>query len=463
MEVSVGEDTRHVPYDILIEQATLGGILVDNEILSKTASLKPVDFFDPLHQRLYAEMCREYDAGIVVTPLTLHAELKTDPGLQELGGLAYLANLAEAAPATPNIRDYVRILKNCSTRRGLIRLGEEIVNRAYDPPKDITAQQQIEEAERTLYGLAERTKFGTRNMAFSEAVRVATQQAERAQSNKGKISGAPTGLAELDDLLGGLQKTDLIIVAGRPGMGKTALATNIAFHVASTYAPCQFFSLEMSAPQLSSRILSEQSGVEMWRIRNGQMRPAEWDGFVQTGQTLSKLPLFIDDTGGLTIAQLAARARKAKRENKIGLVVVDYIQLLAGTKRTDNRVQEVTEITKGLKVLAKELDVPVIALSQLSRGVDSRDDKRPVLSDLRESGSIEQDADIVSFVYREEYYIKSREPDPSSPEYPKWQERMGKVHGLAEILVEKHRHGETKKITVNFDSRFTRFKNYSRE
>jgi replicative DNA helicase len=452
------EDGRHVPYEIEIEQAVLGSCLVDNEAIGKFGQLRSQDFYDPLHQRLLDEINREYAIGVAVSPLTLHAEMKSDPGLMELGGLDYLVNLARAAPAIPDIRGYIRILKNCSTRRGLIRLGEEIVTRAYEPPKDMTAQDQIEEAEKTLFGLAERTKFGARNMAFSEAVRLATQQAEKAQAAGGKISGIPTGLTEIDELLGGLQKTDLLIVAGRPGMGKTSLATNIAFHAAKVHGACQFFSLEMSAPQLSARILSEQSGIEMWRIRNGQMRPNEWNDFVQIGQTLSSLPLFIDDTGGLTIAQLTARARKAKRDNKISLVVVDYIQLLAGTKRSENRVQELTEITKGLKVMAKELDVPVIALSQLSRGVDSREDKRPVLSDLRESGSIEQDADVVMFVYREEYYVKSREPDIVSPEYPKWQERMEKVHGKAEVLVEKHRHGATKRIMLNFDDRFTRFR-----
>ncbi|MGD0143854.1 MAG: DnaB-like helicase C-terminal domain-containing protein, partial [Rhizomicrobium sp.] len=291
------------------------------------------------------------------------------------------------------------------------------------------------------------------------------------QARGGRISGVASGFADLDSLLGGLQPSDLIIIAGRPGMGKTSLATNMAFHASRAYAqdtaegvelprgcPVLFFSLEMAAQQLSARILSEQTEIEMWKIRNGKFSESEWENFVLKMQDLSTLPLYIDDTGGISIAQIAARARRLKREKKVGLVIIDHIQLVAPSRRVENRVQEITEISKGLKVLAKELDVPVIALSQLSRGVDSRDDKRPVLSDLRESGSIEQDADVVMFVYREAYYLKSRKPAEDDPEFTKWAEKMEKVNHLADVLVEKHRHGATTRIELFFDDRFTRFK-----
>jgi len=300
--------------------------------------------------------------------------------------------------------------------------------------------------------------------------------AEKAQARGGRISGIVTGFSDIDSLLGGLQPSDLIILAGRPGMGKTSLATNMAFHTARAYvqdveagaevprgAPVLFFSLEMAAQQLSARILSEQTEIEMWKIRNGRFSESEWEKFVLTMQDLSALPLYIDDTGGISIAQIAARARRLKREKKIGCVMIDHIQLVAGTGRSENRVQELTEISKSLKVLAKELDVPVIALSQLSRAVDARDDKRPVLSDLRESGSIEQDADVVMFVFREEYYLKSREPDAGTAEHGKWLEKMERCHRRAEVLVEKHRHGATNKIELFFDDRFTRFSNLAAE
>ena len=295
---------------------------------------------------------------------------------------------------------------------------------------------------------------------------------KRRQARGGRISGVTSGFTDIDQLLGGLQPSDLLILAGRPGMGKTALGTNMAFHAARAYmqdmeagaevprgAPVLFFSLEMAAQQLSARILSEQTEIEMWKIRNGRFAESEWEKFVLTMQELSTLPLYIDDTGGISIAQIAARARRMKREKNIGLIIIDYLQLVEPSRRQENRVQEITEVTKGLKTLAKELNVPVLALSQLSRGVDSRDDKRPVLSDLRESGSIEQDADVVMFVYREEYYLKSREPDPSSADHAKWLEKCERAHRRAEVLVEKHRHGATNKIDLYFDDRFTRFSN----
>ena len=468
---------RHVPYDIEVEQALLGSILVDNRALEPVSTILRGDqFYDPLHQRLYETMLQSHErGGMVLTPLTLHATMKADPGLVEVGGHAYLVGLAQAAPALPNVRDYARILADLAVRRSLIQVGEDIVNTAYEAPHEKPPQTQIEEAEKALYRLSDTARYGEGPLDFAESLRRTVELAEKAQARGGRISGVVSGFTDIDSLLGGLQPSDLIILAGRPGMGKSSLATNMAFHAARTYtqdieagaevprgAPVLLFSLEMAAQQLAARILAEQTEIEMWKIRNGKFSESEWEKFVLTMQELSTLPLYIDDTGGISIAQIAARARRLKREKKIGLVIIDHIQLVAGTaKRAENRVQEITEISKSLKVLAKDLDVPVLALSQLSRGVDARDDKRPVLSDLRESGSIEQDADVVMFVYREEYYLKSREPDPSTPDHAKWLEKCERAHRRAEVLVENHRHGATNKNVLFFDDRFTRFSNFA--
>ena len=468
------EAYRHVPYDVEVEQALLGAILVDNQALERVQALiRPEHFYDPLHARIFETMSQAMERGsFALTPLTLHAAMKADPGLIEVGGTAYLAGLAQAAPALPNVRDYAGILHDLAVRRRLIRIGEDIVNTAYEAPAEKGPADQIAEAEKALYAVSESAKYGEGPLDFHEALRRAVESAEKAQARGGRISGVTSGFTDIDQLLGGLQPSDLLILAGRPGMGKTALGTNMAFHAARAYiqdmeagaeiprgSPVLFFSLEMAAQQLSARILAEQTEIEMWKIRNGRFSESEWEKFVLTMQSLSTLPLFIDDTGGISIAQIAARARRMKREKKIGLIIIDYLQLVEPSRRQENRVQEITEVTKGLKTLAKELNVPILALSQLSRGVDSRDDKRPILSDLRESGSIEQDADVVMFVYREEYYLKSREPDPSSAEHAKWLEKCERAHRRAEVLVEKHRHGATNKIDLYFDDRFTRFSN----
>jgi replicative DNA helicase len=469
---------RHVPYDVEVEQALLGAILVDNRSLEAvTALLKAEQFYDPLHQRLFEAMMAAQDrGGMTITPLTLHAAMKADPGLQEVGGHAYLVGLAQAAPALPNVRDYAKILSELAVRRSLIRIGEDMVNAAYEAPHDKPPKTQIEEAEKALYRISESSKYSDGPLDFAESLRRTVVLAEKAQQRGGRISGLVTGFSDIDSLLGGLQPSDLLILAGRPGMGKSSLATNIAFHAARAYvqdmeagaevprgAPVLLFSLEMAAQQLAARILSEQTEIEMWKIRNGKFSENEWEKFVLTMQDLSTLPLYIDDTGGVSIAQIAARARRLKREKNIGCVMIDHIQLVTGSGRAENRVQELTEISKNLKVLAKELDLPVVALSQLSRSVDSRDDKRPVLSDLRESGSIEQDADVVMFLYREEYYLKTREPDPGSADHAKWLEKCERAHRRAELIVEKHRHGATNKIDLFFDDRFTRFSNLAND
>jgi replicative DNA helicase len=472
------EAYRHVPYDIDVEQALLGAILADNRAMERASTvLKPDHFYDPLHQRIFATLSQMIEqGGMIATPLTLHARMKSDPGVIETGGQAYFEALLAAAPAIPNVKDYAAILADLAVRRSLIGIGEDIVNTAYEAPAEGGAKTQIEEAEKALYAVAEASRFGEGALAFHEALTRTVKAAERAAARGGRISGVTSGFTDVDQRLGGLQPSDLLILAGRPGMGKTALGTNIAFHAARQYlrdleaqaeypsgAPVAFFSLEMAAQQLSARILSEQAELEMWKIRNGRFSESEWEKFVLTMQSLSDLPLYIDDTGGISIAQIAARARRLKREKNIGLIIIDYLQLVESARRHDNRVQEITEVTKGLKTLAKELDVPILALSQLSRGVDARDDKRPVLSDLRESGSIEQDADVVMFVYREEYYLKSREPEAGTPEHAKWMERLDRATGRADLLVEKHRHGATRSIELVFEGQYTRFSNMAAE
>ena len=472
------EAFRHIPYDIEVEQDVLGAILVDNRGLEAvSAHLKAEHFYDPLHQRLYEAMAMAIEKhGMIVTPLTLHATMKADPGLQEVGGHAYLAGLASAAPALPNLKDLAKILYDLALRRTLIRVGEEIVNVAYDAPHDKSPQEQIEDAEKALYRVSETSRYGEGPIDFGESLRRAVELAEKAQLRGGKISGVTTGFTDLDNLIGGFQPSDLLIIAGRPGMGKTAFAVNAGFNSAYAYAqdvaagvelprgaPVLFFSLEMAAQQLSGRVLSERAEIETWKIRSGKFSEEEWDKFVLTMQELSSVPFYIDDTGGISIAQLVARARRMKREKNIGVIMIDYLQLITPSKRAENRVQEITEITKGLKTLAKELNVPVVALSQLSRGVDARDDKRPVLSDLRESGSIEQDADVVMFVFREEYYLANKEPRPGTPEHEKWQTEMELAHGKAEVIIGKQRHGPTGTVNLQFEAAVTRFDNLARE
>ncbi len=470
------QNLRHSPAEIEIEQAVLGAVLVDNRRLEAlTALLRMEDFSDPLHQRTYETMLKVWEHGRAITPLTLSALMRSDPGLSSLG-MDYFGALAEAAPAITNVKELARTIHETAIRRELLRIGEDLANASYEANVDRPPNKLIEDAERALYKVSETAKYGSGPIDFAESLRRTVELAEKAQARGGRISGLVTGFTDIDSLLGGLQPSDLIILAGRPGMGKTSLATNMAFHTARAYvqdiesgaevprgAPVLFFSLEMAAQQLSARILSEQTEIEMWKIRNGRFADSEWEKFVLAMQDLSTLPLYIDDTGGISVAQIAARARRLKREKNIGCIVIDHIQLVAGSGRPENRVQELTEISKNLKVLAKELDVPVVALSQLSRAVDARDDKRPVLSDLRESGSIEQDADVVMFVYREEYYLKTREPDPGSPDHAKWMEKLDRATNRAEVIVEKHRHGATNKIDLHFDSRYTRFSNLAND
>jgi replicative DNA helicase len=472
---------REPPHNIEAEQALLGAILINNEAMDRvSAFLEPLHFFDPLHGQIYEVAGKMIQAGKQATPITLKTFFENaEPIDAHLTVPQYLGRLATSATTIINAEDYGRTIYDLAVRRNLIVLGEDMVNSAYDAPIDFPPESQIQEAETRLYDLAERGKYGQGFMSFGNALTHAIDMAAAAYERDGHLSGLSTGLHDLDNRMGGLQASDLIILAGRPSMGKTALVTNIAYNVAKAYRSEKqpdgtdktleggrvgFFSLEMSAEQLATRILSEQAEIPSEKIRRGMINEDEFRKLSQVAKEMSYAPLFIDQTGGISIAQLAARARKLKRQKGLELLIVDYLQLLSGSsKRGDNRVQEITEITTGLKALAKELAVPIIALSQLSRQVEQREDKRPQLSDLRESGSIEQDADVVMFVFREEYYIERQKPREGTPEFNDWQTQMMAVSGKAEVIIGKQRHGPVGTVQLAFESQFTRFGNLARE
>ena len=465
---------RTAPHNIEAEQGLLGAILVNNDAFYRVSDfLEPKHFFEPLHQTIFETAGSLIRMGKVATPVTLKTFL---PAETDIGGMTigqYLARLAAEATTIINAQDYGRTIYDLSLRRDLIGIGEDMVNVAYEAPVDFAPRAQIEDAERRLYELAESGRYDGGFQKFSQALAVAVDLAAKAFQRDGKLSGISTGLRDLDTKMGGLQHSDLIIVAGRPGMGKTSLATNIAYNVAQAYVPelqadgtmkaanggvIGFFSCEMSADQLATRIVAERTGISSSHIRRGGITEGDFEKIRHVSIELQSLPFYVDATGGLSIAQLMARARRLKRQKGLDLLVIDYIQLLSGSgKRSENRVQEITEITTSLKALAKELNVPVIALSQLSRQVESRDDKRPQLSDLRESGSIEQDADVVLFVYREEYYLAMKEPRPGTPEHEKWQLDMSLAHGKAEVIIGKQRHGPTGTVDLAFEASVTRF------
>ena len=472
---------RSVPNNVEAEQALLGAILVNNEAFYRVSDfLEPGHFLEGLHQQLYELASSLIRAGKVATPVTLKTFLPNDLDIGGLTASQYLARLAAEATTVINAQDYGRTIYDLAIRRSIIGIGEDMVNVAYDAPVDSAPQEQIEDVERRLYELAETGRYDGGFQRFAAALTTAVDMAARAYQRDGKLSGIATGLGDLDRMMGGLQPSDLVICAGRPGMGKTALATNIAYNVARSWMGdtlpdgrittvnggiVGFFSLEMSAEQLATRIIAEQTEIPSYRIRRGEIETVDFDEIVRVSREMESIPLYIDETGGLSIAQLAARARRLKRQRGLDLLVIDYLQLLQGSSRraSEGRVQEVTEITTGLKALAKELNVPVLACSQLSRQVESRDDKRPQLSDLRESGSIEQDADVVMFVFREEYYLKNKEPRPGTEEHFKWQTDMELVHGKAEIIIGKQRHGPTGTVQLQFKAEVTRFANLADE
>ena len=475
-----GTETRDsVPHNVEAEQQLLGAILTNNDVFDRISPLvSEADFFDPVHARIFEVAKSRISKNTLASPITLKAFLEDDPGLKELGGPAYLAKLAGSAISPFATRDYAQMIRDLSIRRELMQIGRDITEKAASVEVSTEPANQISEAEQALYEVAESGRSSTGFQSFLTALTTAVNVAAAAYRRDGGLAGLATGFADLDRRLGGLHKSDLLILAGRPSMGKTSLATNIAFNVASAYrrepspdgneetvngGVVGFFSLEMSAEQLATRILSEASEIPSERVRNGTMDEPEFRRFVDAAKTLEACPLYIDDTPALPIGQLAVRARRLKREHGLDALIVDYLQLLRAASTRQGRVNEISEITQSLKAIAKELDIPVIALSQLSRQVESREDKRPLLSDLRESGSIEQDADVVMFVFREEYYKERERPAEHDNEgMAKWHEEMEKVHNRAEVIIGKQRHGPVGTIELAFDGRFTRFSNLAK-
>ena len=481
-ETEEAQAFRSAPHNLDAEQALLGAILVNNEAQDRVSSfLRAEHFYDPLHASIFETAGKLIASGKQATPITLRTFFETaEPIDQNLTVPQYLGRLAAHATTIINAVEYARTIYDLAIRRQLILIGEDMVNVAYDSPVDNPPDTQIQEAETRLFSLAEGGKYGQGFLSFEKALTTAIEVANSAYQRQGGLSGVSTGLRDLDSKMGGLQSSDLIILAGRPSMGKTSLATNIAFNIAKAFRAEQqadgtakttdggvvgFFSLEMSAEQLATRILAEQAEISSEKIRRGQITDEEFKRLVLASQAMARCPLYIDQTGGISIAQLAARARKLKRQKGLDVLVIDYLQLLTGSagRASQGRVQEITEITTGLKALAKELAVPVIALSQLSRQVETREDKRPQLSDLRESGSIEQDADVVMFVFREEYYVERAKPSEGTAEFQEWMAKMQMVTGKAEVIIGKQRHGPVGTVTLAFEGAFTRFSDLAYE
>ena len=476
-------DIRALPANVEAEAAFIGAALIDNRLIEEHAgSLRPQHFFEPVHQRIYERILQLLDRNAVVTPVTLKPYFDSDEALKALGGITYLARLTADGQGLLAPRELAGQIYDLALLRELIAVGRTLVTGAMDTSNEVAPMTQIEEAEAALYAVADGAGTTQEAQTFAAATRTSLGMIEQALLSGGHVSGTTTGLVSVNEKLGGLHDADLLILAGRPGMGKTSLATNIAFNAAdrlrrdlvdgiaakdSVGAAVAFFSLEMSSDQLATRILAEQSGISSEMLRMGKISRDDFQQLSYASQRLAELPLYIDDTPALSIAALRARARRLKRRHDIGLIVVDYLQLLqgSGSRASDNRVNEISEISRGLKTLAKELNVPVLALSQLSRAVEQREDKRPQLSDLRESGSIEQDADIVMFVYREDYYVAAKEPKrPSDGDdakahdaHAQWAAEMERVYGLAELIVGKQRHGATGKVRLRFEPRITRF------
>ena len=475
-----------LPHNVEAEAALLGALMIDNRLAEDVQlRLRAEHFYEPVHGRIYDAALKLLDRNMVANPVTMRPMFEADEAMKALGGPSYLAQLTGSGAALIGARDFATQIYDLALLRELVSVGRDMATRALDTSEAVTPKEQIEEAEVALYRVAEEGGETGSVKTFAQATRMAVELAEKALNTGGGLSGVTTGLDSVNARTGGLHHSDLLILAGRPGMGKTALATNIAFNAArrwvrdeedgiepakSVGAKVAFFSLEMSADQLATRILSEQSGISSENLRMGKIGQTDFRNLARAASDLESLPLFIDDTPGLTIAALRTRARRLKRRHGIGMVVVDYLQLLQGSgkQKDGNRVQEISEISRGLKTLAKELHVPVIALSQLSRAVEQREDKHPQLSDLRESGSIEQDADIVLFVYREEYYIKGLEPKTPAEgddakiwdDHAKWMADLQRVEGLSELIIAKQRHGATGKVRLRFEAKITRFSDY---
>lgn len=470
---------REVPHNIQAEQALLGALLTNNDALTRVADyLKSEHFYEPVHRRIFEAIVKFSEKGIVATPVTLKNYFDKDDALKDIGGAEYLARLAGGASAIIDLGTYGKVIFDLAMRRTLIAIGEEVVNEAYQTDDlEVDAKKQIEMAEQKLYNLASdgisETGFVQLKISLAEAL----ERADIAHKRSDKLSGAATGFTDLDNMLGGLQKSDLLILAGRPSMGKTALAINLAVNCCqilyknheesadrdtTTKPSVGMFSLEMSSEQLAARMIAMEAGVSSSKMRVGTLKDEEFAKVVNANKELYKLPFFIDDTPALSISAVRTRARRLKRKFNLSLLVIDYLQLLRGSSKMSesSRVQEISEITQGLKAIAKELNIPVIALSQLSRAVEQRDDKRPQLSDLRESGSIEQDADVVMFIYREEYYLARKMPQESAPNFAEWQEQMNKCMNLTEVIIAKQRNGPIGTATLFFESSTTKFKDY---
>jgi replicative DNA helicase len=473
---------RTPPHNYEAEQALLGALLANNEVYNRVSEyLQPEHFADALHGRIYEAIGKLVLRGQIANPVTLKNLFDSDGALAEIGGAQYLVQLAQAVVTVINADDYGRAIHDLFLRRQLITVGEDIVNESYSYDPDVSAIDQIERSEMRLFNLAEGGQVDGGPKKFKDVIDSALKMAEAAYKRDGHITGVTTGLRDLDRRLGGLQPSDLVILAGRPSMGKTALATNIGFNAArakkdqetGTLHRVAFFSMEMSAEQLAHRIMAEESGVSSDRIRRGEVKPDEFPRIVEAAQNMSNVQFFIDDTPALTVPALRTRARRLKRQFGLDLVIIDYLQLMrsASAKGSENRVQEISEITRGLKAVAKELNVPVMALSQLSRAVENREDKRPQLADLRESGSIEQDADVVMFVYREQYYHERAEPKQRAEEsndsffkrVEEWKERAERVHNLADVIIAKQRHGPIGTILLHFEGAITRFSDLARD
>jgi len=456
-----------MPCNIEAEQAVIASVLVSNDIYDEISPIVDAQkFFDPVHVKLYETIEILISKGLLANPITLKNYFENNEGLKELGGQEYLIKITKFSTSVKQAIDYAKIVQEMHIRRELIKISQSILDESStDRDLGTSGEMIIQNAEKSLFDLAERGHFNQSFMKFDNALKQTIEMAKSAYQNEEGLVGVPTGLTDLDSRLGGLHKQDLVIIAGRPSMGKTALATNIAFHAARNIekkgdkSTIAFFSLEMSSEQLSTRILSEQSRIRSNDIRRGKVSEKEFEQFIETSKNIFNLPLFIDETPAITIAAISNRSRRIKRLFGLELIIVDYIQLMRSSgKKEYNRVQEISEITQGLKALAKELNVPVLALSQLSRAVEQRDDKKPQLADLRESGSIEQDADVVMFVFRQAYYLQNKEPTVGSIEHAEWQTKMNEISHLADIMISKQRHGPTGNVKVEFEAMYTKFK-----
>ncbi len=463
--LSLVKDTfKELPNNIEAEQAVIGSILVTNEIFDEINTIiSSKNFYDPMHQKIFSAIENLIYKGMLANPITLKNYFENEK--DEINVPDYLVKVTKFSTSSRQATEYSRIIYDMFVRRELIKISEQTIDTAKINDLNTSGQKIIENSERLLFDLAEKGSFNSSMIKFDDAMKQTIEMASAAYKNEEGIVGVPTGLRDLDDRLGGLHQSDLVIIAGRPSMGKTALATNIAFNAAKKLqeggkkSSIAFFSLEMSSEQLSTRILAEQSRIKSNDIRRGRISEEQFDKFIETSKNIAELPLYIDETPAISIAAMSNRARRIKRLFGLEMIVVDYIQLMKGSFNSkDGRVQEISEITQGLKAIAKELSVPVVALSQLSRAVEQRDQKKPQLSDLRESGSIEQDADVVMFVYREAYYLERQEPRPATVEHAEWQAKMNEVANLAEIIISKQRHGPTGNIMLEFEAMFTKFK-----